>query len=117
MKKILTVLMMTLMMAGSLFAKPVDFKTDSYYILADDENEQVDFSWLSDANIITLLVNAFPKKTGEHEYKYVGFSFEEVDELSEKYFRYLMVSKNNKHVLLVQNLGDGRQIMLRFKIK
>ena len=114
MKKIF-VLMMVLMMAGSLFAKPVVFETDDYYIVADDE--QTDFGELSDADIIKLLVNSFPKKTGEYENKYAGFSFKEVDEISEKYFNYLMVSKSNSHVLLVQNLGDGRQIVLRFKMK
>ena len=114
MKKIFTVLMMTLMMAG-LFAKPVDIETDNYYILTDDENTQKDFSGSSNEDIISLLLYAFPKKTGEYENKYVGFSFCEVDGLAEKYFNYLALSKYSDKVILVQNLGDGRQLMLMFK--
>ena len=86
MKKVLIALMITLMTAGTFFAKPVDFETDNYYILTDDENEQIDFGERSDAYIITLLVNAFPKKTGKYENKYTGFSFEEVDDPHESIF-------------------------------
>ena len=117
MKKILTVLIMTLMMAGSLFAKPVNIEKKYYYILTDDEITQKDFGDLSDADIISLVVSSFPKKIGEYEYKYTGFSFEEVDELSEKYFNYFIVYKNNSRMLLVQNLGDGRQLTVMFKRK
>lgn len=116
MKKI-TLFVLTLMMAGTLFAKPVNIEKNYYYILTDDENPQTDFSDLSDTDIISLVVSSFPKKIGEYEYKYTGFSFEEVDELSEKYFNYLIVYKNNSRMLLVQNLGDGRQLTVMFKRK
>ena len=116
MKKILTVLMMVFGLSA-VFAKPVEFERDDCYILTDDENIQTDFGERSVKEIITLILNAFPKKTGEYENKYVGFGICEVDELAEKYFNYLNISKYSSQVILVQNLGDGRQIMLRFKVE
>ena len=118
MKKILTVLMMTLMMAGSLFAKPVDFETDNYYIVADDETKQVDFSGLSDVEIIVKVVNAIPEKTGEYKNVLYGIVFEkEDDKLAKKYINYFQYTKDGRILNVAQNLGDGRVLYVFFNIE
>lgn len=106
---------MILMMVFGLsaaFAKPVDFENDEYYILTDDENVQKDFSGMDDLDIVATVVSAVPKKTGEYENKYASLRIGEVNEMSKKYFNYFMYSKDQKHFVVFQNLGDGRQLMV-----
>ena len=119
MKKILTVLMMVFtMMAGSLFAKPVSIETDNYYIFADDETKQVDFSGLSDVEIIVKVVNAILEKTGEYKNVLYGIAFEkEDDELAKKYINYFQCTKDGRVLNAVQNLGDGRVLYIFFNIE
>lgn len=119
MKKILTVLMMVLGLSVSVaFAKPVDIETDDYYIFADDETKQVDFSGLSDVEIIVKVVNAIPEKTGEYKNVLYGIAFEkEVDILAKKYINYFQCTKDGRILNVVQNLGDGRVLYVFFNIE
>ena len=99
------------------FAKPVDFETDEYYILTDDENVQKDFSGMDDLDIVATVVSSMPKKTGEYENKYVSLRIGEVNEMSKKYFNYFMYSKDKTYFILFQNLGDGRQLMIFYRLE
>ena len=118
MKKILTVLIMTLIMAGSLFAKPVNIETNSSFIFADDETEQTDFSGLSDIEIIVKVVSSIPEKTGEYKNVLYGIAFEkEDDKLAKKYINYFQYSKDGSILNVVQNLGDGRVLYIFFNIE
>lgn len=111
---------MVLMMVFGLsvvFAKPVDFETDEYYIFTDDENVQKDFSGMDDLDIVATVVSSMPKKTGEYENKYVALMIGEVNEMSKKYFNYFMYSKDQKHLIVFQNLGDGRELMIFYQLK
>lgn len=101
---------------SAVFAKPVDLEIDEYYILTDDENVQKDFSGMSDLDIVATVVYAVPRKTGEYTNKYVALKIGEVNELSKKYFNYFMYSKDQTHFVVFQNLGDGRQLMLFYKL-
>lgn len=116
MKKILMVMMMVFGLSTA-FAKPVDFENDEYYILTDDENVQKDFSGMSDLDIVATVVSSMPKKTGEYENRYVALKFGEVNEMSKKYFNYFMYSKDQKHFIVFQNLGDGRQLIIYYQLK
>ena len=116
MKRMLMVLMMVFGLSAA-FAKPVDFETDGYYILTDDENVQKDFSGWDDLDIVATVVSSVSEKTGEYENRYVGLKIGEVNEMSKKYFNYFMYSKDQTHFILFQNLGDGRQLMVYFQLK
>ena len=103
---------------STVFAKPVDIETDNYYIFTDDENEQVDFSGLSDVEIIVKVVNAIPEKTGEYKNVLYGIAFEkEDDKLAKKYINYFQYSKDGNTLNVVQNLGDGRVLYVFFNIE
>lgn len=115
MKKIIMVLMMVFGLSAA-FAKPVDFEIDEYYLITDDENVQKDFSGMDDLDIVATVVSSMPKKTGEYENKYVMLEISEVDELSKKYFNYMMFSKDQTHFILVQNLGDGRELTVYYRL-
>ena len=116
MKKMIMVLMMVFGLSA-VFAKPVDFENDGYYIITDDENEQKDFSGMDDLDIVATVVSSVPDKTGKYENRYVSLKIGKVNEMSNKYFNYFMYSKDQTHFILFQNLGDGRQLMVYFQLK
>lgn len=116
MKKILTVLMMVFGLSA-VFAKPVDFEIGEYYVLTNDENVQKDFSGMSDLDIVATVVSSVPKKTGEYKNRYVTLKIDEVDKISKKYFNYFMFSKDETHLIVTQNLGDGRELMVYYQLK
>ena len=116
MKKILTVLMMVFGLSAA-FAKPVDFEIGDYYLLADDENVQKDFSGMDDLDIVATVVSSMPKKTGEYENRYVALDIGEVSEESKKYFTFMMYSKDHTHFILFQNLGDGRELIVYYRLE
>ena len=116
MKKMMMVLMMVFGLSA-VFARPVYFENDEYYILTDDENVQKDFSGMDDLDIVATVVSSMPKKTGEYENRYVNLKIGEVNEMSKKYFNYFMYSKDQTHFIVFQNLGDGRQLMVYFQLK
>ena len=111
---------MVLMMVfglSAVFAKPVDFEIGEYYVITDDENEQKDFSNMDDLDIVATVVSAVPDKTGEYENRYVALDIGEANEMSKKYFNYFMYSKDQTHLIVFQNLGDGRQLMIYYQLK
>lgn len=116
MKKMMMVLMMVFGLSA-VFAKPVDFENDEYYILTDDENVQKDFSGMDDLDIVATVISSMPNKTGEYENRYVSLMIGEVNEMSKKYFNYMMFSKDQTHFIVFQNLGDGRQLMVYYQLK
>lgn len=116
MKKMVMILMMVFGLSAA-FAKPVDFEIDGYYFVTDDENEQADFSDMDDLDIVATVVSSMPDKTGEYKNKYTGLKIGEVDKMSKKYFNYFAYSKDRKHFMWVQNLGDGRQLMVFYYLK
>ena len=102
---------------SAVFAKPIDFETDDYIVITDDENVQEDFSGMDDLDIVATVVSSIPEKTGEYENRYVSLKIGEVNEMSKKYFNYFMYSKDQKHFIVFQNLGDGRQLMIFYYLK
>ena len=116
MKKVMMVLMMVFGLSA-VFAKPVDFENDEYYILTDDENVQKDFSGMDDLDIVATVVSSIPKNTCEYENKYASLRIGKVNEMSKKYINYFMYSKDQTHFIVFQNLGDGRQLMIFYYLK
>lgn len=116
MKKMVMILMMVFGLSA-VFAKPVDFENDEYYIITDDENVQKDFSGMNDLDIVATVVSSIPDKTGEYKNRYANLMISEVNEMSKKYFNYFMYSKDQTHFIVFQNLGDGRQLMIFYYLK
>ena len=113
----MVIVLMMVFGLSAVFAKPVDFENDEYYIITDDENVQKDFSGMDDLDIVATVVSSMPEKTGEYENRYVALKIGEVNEMSKKYFNYMMFSKDQKYFVLFQNLGDGRQLMVYYQLK
>lgn len=116
MKKIAMVLMMVFGLSA-VFAKPVDFETDDYIFIADDETTPKNFEGLSDIDIVAKLVNAMPKETNGKKAIYSCCEFTEVHEVTEKFDNYFMYSKDGPYMALIQNLGDGREVTIVFLLE
>ena len=117
MKKMMMVLVMVFGLSA-VFAKPVMIESEEFIFFSDDENKQSDFSVFSDEEIIAVIVNSFPQKIGKYSVSYRMHKFEnEIDALDEKYFHYFFVSKDDTHLTLYQNLGDGRRLIVHFQLK
>ena len=116
MKKMMMVLMMVFGLSA-VFAKPVEFETDDYVVVADDETTPANFEGLSDIDIVAKIVNAVPKETAGKKAIYNCCNFTEVHEFTEKVDNYFMYSKDGKYMGLIQNLGDGREITILFLLE
>lgn len=116
MKRMLMVLVMVFGLSA-VFAKPVDFETDDYIVITDDENTPSDFGGLSDVDIVAKIVNAMPKETCGKKAIYSCCDISEASELAEKFDNLFMYSKDGTHLSLIQNLGDGREITIVFSLK
>ena len=116
MKKMMMVLMMVFGLSA-VFAKPVEFETDDYIVIADDENVQKNFEGLSDVDIVAKIVNAMPKETVGKKAIYSYCRFTEVHEFTEEVDNYFMYSKDGTYMCIVQNLGDGREITIIFSLE
>lgn len=111
---------MVLMMVfglSAVFAKSVVLENDNYCYVTDDENVQKDFSGMNDLDIVGTVVSSVPDRTGEYKNKYVGLVIGEVNEVLKKYFNVFAFSKDNTHLIVFQNLGDGRQLMIYYRLE
>ena len=112
MKKILIVLMMVFGLSA-VFAKPVVFKVNNAQILTDDDNELKYFgSSMTDEEIAM----------GMYEINFLdvypsGVTIEEADWISEKFYKYMLLSDDLSYALNVINLGDGRQVVAFYDLK
>lgn len=116
MKKI-ALFIMTLMVAVTLWAKPVVLEANiggsEYTFVSDDENKQKDFGCLSDTEIVKLLKSCTPTKIGEKTPVYVGYVFNDsINNLAKEYFSYFLFSKDGTSMFVDENLGDGRMVRL-----
>ena len=123
MKKILMVMTMTLMMAGSLFAKPfliMDFEEIETFFASDTENPDLQkaiaekVSGLTDWEISDYLFAMFCYLYEDKGYVVTPdeYFIEPVETLTKEYGMYTMIDYNEKWVSEVIDLGDGRQIQL-----
>ena len=112
MKKMFLILMMVFAVGCGAFAKPVTFEVGNYYVITDDENEQKDFSGMSDLDIVATVVSSIPDKTGEYKNQYISLDISEANDLVKKYGNFFAYSKDQTHFIAFQNLGDGRQLTI-----
>ena len=116
MKKIITVLMV-LMVATSMFAKSIVLKSDIGFLVADDERKPYDFSGKSDEEILELILVCMPKEINGRKPVYFKHEITKIDEYAEKYNNYIMVDYEQTVACLVENLSDGRMIVITYMLE
>ena len=116
MKKIITVLL-SLMVATSMFAKPIVLKSDVGFLVANDERKPNDFSGMSDEEILSLILECMPKEINGRKPVYLKHEITKIDEYAEKYNNYIMVNYEQTVACLGENLGNGRMIVITYMLK
>lgn len=113
MKKIITVLMV-LMVATSMFAKPIVLKSDVGFLVANDERKPNDFSGMSDEEILALILECMPKEVNGRKPIYLEHEITKIDEYAKKYNNYIMVNYEQTVACLGENLSDGRMMVITY---
>ena len=116
MKKIITVLMV-LMVATSVFAKPIVLKSDVGFLVANDERKPNDFSGMSDEEILALILECMPKEINGRKPVYLKHEITKIDEYAEKYNNYIMVDYEQTVACVGENLSDGRMIVITYMLE
>ena len=116
MKKIITVLL-SLMVATSMFAKPIVLKSDTSFLVADDERKPNDFSGKSDEEILALILECMPKEINGRKPIYLEHEITKIDKYAEKYNNYIMVDNEQTVACLGENLGNGRMIVITYMLE
>ena len=116
MKKIITVLL-SLMVATSVFAKPIVLKSDVGFLVANDERKPNDFSGMSDEEILALILKCMPKEINGRKTIYLEHEITKIDEYAEKYNNYIMVNYEQTVACLGENLGNGRMIVITYMLE
>ena len=116
MKKIITVLL-SLMVAASVFAKPIVLKSDVGFLIANDERKPNDFSGKSDEEILALMLECMPKEINGRKLIYLKHEITKIDEYAEKYNNYMMVNYKQTVACLGENLGNGRMIVITYMLE
>ena len=113
MKKIITVLMV-LMVATSMFAKPIVLKSDVGFLVANDERKPNDFSGKSDEEILSLILECMPKEINGRKPIYLKHEITKIDEYAKKYNNYIAVDYEQTVACVGENLGNGRMIVITY---
>lgn len=111
MKRMLMVFMMVFGLSA-VFAKPTVFQVGNSQILTDDENKLIVYTG-NDEDLCTEMfkVELFGVRPS-------GVTIEEeVDWVSEKFYRYILVAKDASYALNVINLGRGRKAVAFYDLK
>lgn len=121
MKKMIMILMMVFGLSAA-FAKPVvlNVKSGGEYctLISDDENEQKDFSGMSDTDIVEMVKGCVPPnvKGTNDNLIYCGFIFNEtLNDLIKEYYTYWLLRSDGLYVDV--NIGDGRMLRLVYVIE
>ena len=125
MKKIAMVLMMAFTMmvgfVGCATTAPVDtgvsIDCGDWFIAANSDSTPTYFDEYSDNRKVEIYKSLAPEDIDRKHLVYDGFEFHKVSPAAEKYYTYFFVKKDETYLVLVNNLGDGRELRLYYHLK
>lgn len=119
-------LMMTFTMmfafVGCATTSPVDtsvcIDAGDWFIATYSDSEPVTFlTTFSDDTKVEICKTFAPEEANGKHLSYIGFRFHKVDWVSEKYYTYFLVKKDEPYAVLVVNVNDGRELRLYYYLK
>lgn len=128
MKKI-TLFIMILMMVFGLSAAFVSCATTSsvdtdvvidagdWFIATGKDNTPSYFDTYSDSKKVEIYKALTPGEINGKHLVYDGFEFHKVGWVAEKYYTYFFVKKDETYMILVNDVGDGRELRLYYHLK
>ena len=125
MKKIAMVLMIAFtMMVGFVSCAttaPVDngvyIDRGDWFITTSSDNTPTYFDEYSDNRKVEIYKSLAPEEINRKLLVYDGFEFQKVSPVAEKYCTYFFVKKDETYMVLVNNIGDGRELRLYYHLK
>ena len=119
---------MVLMMVLGLFAfvscattTPVDtgvyIDKGDWFIATNSDSTPTYFDEYSDDKKVEIYKALAPEVINGKHLVYDGFEFCKVGCVAEKYYTYLFVKKDETYMVLVNNVGDGRELRLYYQLK
>ena len=125
MKKMMMVLMMSVtMMIGFVSCAttaPVDtsvaIDAGDWFIATNSDNTPTYFDEYSDDRKVEIYKALLAEEINGKRPVYDGFEFHKVGWAAEKYYTLFFVKKDETYMILVNNLGDGRELRLYYHLK
>ena len=125
MKKIFVILMMVFgLSAGFVSCATTAPVNTSVYIDAGDwfiattsNNTPTYFDEYSDDRKVEIYKSLLAEEINGKHPVYDGFEFNKVSPVAEKYYTYFFVKKDETYMVVVNNLGDGRELRLYYYLK
>ena len=118
MRKIVSLVLVAVLTAVTLWAEPVvktvDLDGEKYTFISDTEYKAVNIGNRSDDELIKIMIDVFtPEINGKH-YECLESAFTEVDVIAKEYPRYWLVSEDESLIVIYNSLSDGRMVALVF---
>lgn len=125
MKKILMVMMMVFGLSTTFVScattSSVDtsavIDTGDWLIITSSDNRPVYFGEISDARKVEICKSAVPEEINGKHLLYDGLEFNKVGSVAEKYYSYFFVKKDMTYMVVVSNIGDGRELELYYRLE
>lgn len=91
--------------------------TGDWLIITNSDNEPLYFDEYSDNKKVEICKALAPAEINGKRLVYDGFEFSEVTVAAEMYHTYFFVKKDKTYMVLVINMGDGRELRLYYYLK
>lgn len=120
---------MVLMMAFGLSAAFVSCATTSpvdtgvyidagdWFIATSSDGTPIYFDGFSDDRKVEIYKSLLDEEINGKIPVYDGFEFHKVSPTAEKYYTYFFVKKDETYMVVVNNIGDGRELRLYYHLK
>ena len=88
-----------------------------WFIATNSDNTPTYFDKYSDNRKVEIYKSIAPEEINRKHLVYDGFEFHKVGCVAEKYYSYFFVKKDETYMVLVNNIGDGRELRLFYHLK
>lgn len=106
---------------GCATTSPVDtgvvIDAGDWFIATNSDNTPIYFDTYSDDKKVEIYKALAPEEVNRKHLLYDGFEFHKVGWVAEKYYTYFLVKKDETYTVLVNNMGDGRELRLYYYLK
>lgn len=124
MKKMMMVLMMVFGLFGFISCATtssvdtgVTIDVGDWFIATSRDNTPSYFDAYSDSKKVEIYKSLAPEEINRKHLVYDGFEFCELGPFTKMYYTYLFVKKDETYMVLVNDVGDGRELRLYYHLK
>ena len=93
------------------------FDAGDWFVTTSSDNKPTYFDEYSDDKKVETYKALAPEEINGKHLSYDGFGFHKVSPVAEKYYTYFLIKKDEAYVVVVNNIGDGRELRLYYHLK